>query len=145
MPDPVSQSYGNHTRWDPLFHFFALPVIGLTVIVTIIHFAQRRTFFSGWLVIFSLAMIVVTVKARLFALKAQDRVIRLEERMRLSTLVAEPLRSRINELSEGQLVALRFACDSELPGLAQDALARKLSQSEIKKSIKVWRADYFRV
>jgi len=145
MPDPVPQSYNNHTRWDPLFHFFALPVVGLTVIVTIIHFAQRRSFFSGWLVIFSLAMIVVTVKARLFALKAQDRVIRLEERMRLSTLVAEPLRSRINELSESQLVALRFACDSELPALVQKSLAKKLSQSEIKKSIKVWRADYFRV
>ena len=145
MSDPVPQSYSNHTRWDPLFHFFALPVVALTVVVTIIHFAQRRTFFSGWLVIFSLAIVVLTFKARLFALKAQDRVIRLEERMRLATLMAEPLRSRISELSEGQLVALRFACDSELPGLVQEALAKKLSKSEIKKSIKVWRGDYFRV
>ena len=145
MTDPVPQTYGNHTRWDPSFHFFVLPVVALTVVVTIIHFAQRRNFFSGWLVIFSLAIVVLAFKARLFALKAQDRLIRLEERMRLTSLLAEPLRSRIGELTEGQLVALRFASDDELPGLAQEALEKKLSRAEIKKAIKVWRADYFRV
>ncbi len=145
MADPVPQNYGNHTRWDPLFHFFVLPVVGLTVIVTIVHFIERRNFFSGWLVIFSLAIALLTSKARLYALKAQDRVIRLEERMRLSTLLAEPLRSRIGDLTEAQLIGLRFAADGEIPGLVQDALAKKLSQSEIKKAIKVWRADYFRV
>jgi hypothetical protein len=145
MADSVPQNYANHVRWDPLFHFFALPVVLLTVIVTIVHLVHRPNWFSVWLVIFSVAIVILTVKARLYALKVQDRLIRLEERERLASLLAEPLRSRVGELSEGQLVGLPFACDAEIPGLVQDALAKKLSQSDIKTSIKVWRADYFRV
>jgi hypothetical protein len=91
------------------------------------------------------AVTVVALKARFYALKAQDRIIRLEERERLAGLLAEPLRSRIGELSEGQLVAIRFASDAEVAGLVQEALAKKLSKADIKKSIKNWRADYFRV
>jgi hypothetical protein len=145
MADPVPQNYGNHTRWDPLFHFFALPVIGLTVIVTIVHLVHRPNWFSGWLVIFSLAIVILTFKARLYALKVQDRVIRLEERQRLAGLLAEPLRSRVGELSEAQLVGLRFASDGEIPALVEETLSKKLAQADIKKAIKVWRADYFRV
>jgi hypothetical protein len=145
MAAPVSQNYANHTRWDPLYHFFAVPVVLLTVIVTIVHFVQRPNWFSGWLVIFSVAIVVLTLKARFYALRVQDRLIRLEEKERLANLLAEPLRSRVGELREGQLVGLRFACDAEIPGLVQDALAKNLSQSDIKKSIKIWRADYFRV
>jgi hypothetical protein len=145
MADSVQQNYANHVRWDPLFHFFALPVVLLTVIVTIVHLVHRPNWFSGWLVIFLVAIVILTVKARFYALRVQDRLIRLEERERLASLLAEPLRSRVDELSEGQLVGLRFACDAEIPGLVQDALAKKLSQSDIKKSIKVWRPDYFRV
>ncbi|MGC2193894.1 MAG: DUF6526 family protein [Terriglobales bacterium] len=145
MANSVAQNYANHTRWDPLYHFFALPVILLTVIATIVHLVHRPNWFSAWLVLFSIAIVVVTVKARFYALKAQDRVIRLEERARLLGLLAEPLRSRVGELSEGQLVGLRFASDGEIPGLVQETLAKKLSQADIKKAIKVWRADYFRV
>jgi hypothetical protein len=83
--------------------------------------------------------------ARLYARRVQDRLIRLEERERLASLLAEPLRSRVGELSEGQLVGFRFARDAEIPGLVQDTLAKRLSQSDVKKSIKVWRADSFRV
>jgi hypothetical protein len=81
----------------------------------------------------------------LYALKAQDRVIRLEERERLVGLLADPVRSRVGDLTEAQLIGLRFACDTEIPVLVDAALAKKLSQSDIKKSIKVWRGDYFRV
>ena len=145
MADPVPQSYGNHTRWDPAYHFFVLPVVLLTVVVTTIHFAHRLNFFSGWLVIFSIAIVILAAKARFYALKAQNRIIRMEERQRLAGLLAEPLRSRIGELTEAQLVGLRFASDGEVSGLVQDALTRTLSQTEIKKAIKVWRADYYRV
>jgi len=145
MANPVPQNYANHTRWDPPFHFFALPVILLTVIAAIVHCVQRPTWFSGWLVLVSTAILIVTVKARLYALKAQDRIIRLEERERIVSLLADPLRSRVGELTEGQLIGLRFACDAEIPVLVEASLAKKLSQNDIKKSIKVWRADDFRV
>jgi hypothetical protein len=145
MATPVPQTYANHTRWDPPFHFFALPVILLTVIAAIVHCVQRPSWFSGWLILFSIAIVISTAKARLYALKAQDRIIRLEERERLANLLADPFRARAGELTEGQLIGLRFACDAEIPSLVAQCLAKKLSQAEIKKSIKVWRADYFRV
>jgi hypothetical protein len=75
----------------------------------------------------------------------QDRVIRLEEQLRLVSLLPEPLRSRVPELTPGQLVGLRFASDAELPGLAERALSEKLSKEDIKKAIQNWRPDYLRV
>ena len=145
MAEKVPQKLANHARFDPLFHFFALPVVFLTVIVAIVHFVQRRNFFSAWLVVFVMAMVIVTLRARMNALKVQDRLIRLEERERIAGLVSEPLRPRIAELTEGQLIGLRFASDAEIPGLVQQALDKKLSRSDIKKAIKNWRPDYFRV
>src|SRR5215468_3713154 len=145
MANPVPQTYGNHTRWDPPYHFFALPVILLTVIAAIIHCMQRPSWFSAWLVLFSLAIVVLAIKARFYALKAQDRLIRLEERERLFALLHDPLRDRVSELTESQLIGLRFACDAEIPALVQESITKNLSQGDIKKTIKVWRADYFRV
>lgn len=127
------------------FHFFALPVALLTVMVTVVHCLHRRNWFSEWLVIFSIAVVVLTFKARLYAIKVQDRAIRLEERERLARLLSDPLRSRIGELSPSQLIGLRFASDGEIPVLVEETLARKLSKADIKKSIKVWRPDDFRV
>jgi hypothetical protein len=145
MADHVPQTYGSHTRFDPWYHFFALPVVLLSVIVTLVHCLNRRNWFSIWLVIFSIAIAVVTLKTRLYATKLQDRIIRMEERQRLYGLLPEPLRARIGELSETQLVGLRFASDGELPGLVEETLTKKLSTAQIKKSIKLWRPDYFRV
>jgi hypothetical protein len=100
---------------------------------------------SAWLVVFMVAAIAAIFKIRLYALRVQDRVIRLEERLRFATLLDPALRPRIAEFTESQLVALRFASDAELPVLAARALNEKLSNSEIKKSIQHWRPDYWRV
>ena len=97
------------------------------------------------MVLFVVAVAILAVKARFYALKSQDRVVRLEERERLAGLLPEPLRGRIGELSEGQLVVLRFASDAEVSGLVQETMAKKLSKAHIKRAIKNWRADYFRV
>lgn len=146
------QTFANHTRFDPLFHFFLLPIFGLGVILSLIHFFYhlresdlRGNFHSFLIVVLAIAWLVLVFKTRLYALKVQDRVIRLEERLRLMQLLQEPLRSRIPDLSEGQLVALRFASDAEVPALVERALKEKLSRGDIKKSIKAWRRDYWRV
>ena len=143
---PETQSYNHHTRWDPLFHFFLLPVAVIGLVSAIVHFCLRpHPLHSVLLILFALAALVAIFKIRLYSLKVQDRVIRLEERLRLAALLPEALRARILELSEQQLIALRFASDAELAGLAERAMNGKLSPSDIKKSIKDWRPDYWRV
>ena len=139
------QNYSNHTRFDPPFHFFVLPVFAISLIITVVHLFRRPGLHSAWLVVFVLAAIVAIFKIRLNALRVQDRLIRLEERMRLERLLDASLRPRIGEFSESQLIGLRFASDAELPALAAKALAEKLSRDEIKKAIQQWRPDYFRV
>ncbi|MGA9527504.1 MAG: DUF6526 family protein [Terriglobales bacterium] len=144
------QSYSNHVRRDPWFHFFVLPVFVLALLAAITHIFlafhhHHHRFHAILLTILALAALVAILKIRMYTLKVQDRVIRLEERLRLATLLPESLRNRIPELSERQLIALRFASDGELAGLAQQALDEKLSPDEIKKSIKNWRADNWRV
>ena len=146
------QTFANHTRFDPLFHFFLIPIFGMGVIMSLIHFFYhlresdlRGNFHSFLIVVLAIALLVLVFKTRLYALKVQDRVIRLEERLRLMHLLQEPLRSRIPELTEGQLIGLRFASDAEVPALVERALKETLSRSDIKKSIKMWRPDYWRV
>lgn len=152
MAEKTPQTFANHTRFDPLFHFFLLPVFGLGLIFAPIHFFAhfghsdfRDNFHAFLLIVLALALLGMLFKTRLYALKVQDRVIRLEERLRLTQLLPEPLRSRIPELTEGQLIGLRFASDAEVPKLAERALNEKLSGKDIKAAIKTWRPDYWRV
>jgi hypothetical protein len=145
MAEKVPQTLANHAKFDPLFHFIVLPVFVFSAIGGTIHFLWRPSFHTGSFFVISVAAVIAVFKIRLYALKVQDRVIRLEERLRLSVLCPEPFRSRIPELSEGQLIALRFASDAEVPALAQRALVEKLSRADIKKAIQTWRPDYWRV
>jgi uncharacterized membrane protein YdbT with pleckstrin-like domain len=145
MPDETPQNFSNHTRRDPLFHFFILPVFAITLIATIVHLVRRPGLHSAWLVVVVIAAIAAILEIRLYALKVQDRVIRLEERLRLASLLDASLRPRIPEFTEAQLIALRFASDAELPALAARALNEKLAAQEIKKAIQHWRPDYWRV
>jgi hypothetical protein len=145
MAQNVPQNLANHARLDPPFHFFVLPVLAITVIVTLVHLVRRPGLHSAWLVVLCVALLFLAFKARIYALKVQDRVIRLEERLRLATLLPESLRLRIGELSESQLIALRFASDEEIPALVEATLTKQLAAADIKKAVKNWRADYFRV
>ena len=152
MAESKPQTFANHTRFDPAFHFFIVPVFLLGLILSLIHFFYhlresdlRDNIHSFLLVLLAFALLTLVFKVRLYALKVQDRVIRLEERLRLTQLLPEPLRARIPELTEDQLIGLRFASDAELPQLTTRALNEKLSRKDIKKSIKNWRPDYWRV
>ncbi|MGH9676046.1 MAG: DUF6526 family protein, partial [Candidatus Acidiferrum sp.] len=106
MAEKVPQTLANHARWDPPFHFFALPVLALLLLAGIAHliFLPHRHI-AAVVALLLAALAVVAAKARFYALKVQDRVIRLEERLRLATLLPEPLRARIPELTEDQLIA----------------------------------------
>jgi len=146
------QSYAHHTRWDPIFHFFLIPVFVVGVIMSLIHFFAhlkesdlRDDIHSFLIILFFVALLLLVFKVRLYSLKVQDRVIRLEERLRLTQLCPERLRSRIPEITENQLCGLRFASDAELPQLAERALNEKLTRKQIKQAIQSWRADNFRV
>ncbi|MGA8313798.1 MAG: DUF6526 family protein [Terriglobales bacterium] len=145
MAEKVPQNFSNHARFDPAFHFFILPVFAISLIITIVHLVRHPGLHSAWLVVFMLAATTAATKIRLYALKVQDRVIRLEERQRLALLLNEPLRARIGEFTESQLIGLRFASDAELPALAAKTLAENLSRTDIKKAVGQWRPDYWRV
>ena len=152
MSQNAPQTYANHTRFDPLFHFFLIPVFALGLVLSLVHFFYhfresdfRDNFHSFLLIVLAVALLTLVLKVRLYSLKVQDRIIRLEERLRLTQLLSEPLRSRIPELTEGQLVGLRFASDAEVPKLVERALNEKLKRKEIKKAIQNWRPDYWRV
>jgi hypothetical protein len=142
---PSEQNFKNHSRLDPLYHFFVLPVFLITVIAAAVHAMHTHAAWDHWVIVVAAAGLALALKVRTYALKVQDRVIRLEERIRLSSLAGERLRPRIGELTESQLIALRFASDAEVPALAEKALLEKLSAKQIKQSIRSWRPDYWRV
>jgi len=145
MAEQKSQSLKNHARFDPPFHFFLLPVLFGNFIVCIVHNYHEPRHFNQWLILMSIALIVLAFKARSYALRVQDRVIRLEERLRLATLLPPSLSARIPELTEGQLIGLRFASDAEVPGLVEKTLQSNLTRKDIKKAVQNWRPDFWRV
>lgn len=145
MSERKPQSYTNYKRRHAPFHFFVIPVFITNAILAIVYAIRHPSLASAWMVILSLALLMLGFLVRINPLKAQDRVIRLEERLRLAALLSESLRSRISELTEHQLVALRFASDAEIPQLVEETLNANLTPKDIKKKIQNWRPDYFRV
>jgi hypothetical protein len=140
------QTYANHTRWHPPYHFFLVPVILINVIWSIVHFVREPGWETGWWVVVSIALVVLTALVRVNPLKAQDRIIRLEEQLRYQQLLPADLARQATALTTGQLVALRFAPDDELTGLVREVLQGRLSKpAEIKRAIKSWRGDTLRV
>jgi hypothetical protein len=145
MANSTTQSFANHTRLDPAFHFFLLPLGIVAIILSVIHIIHHPSMASTLLVVLAIGFFMIAGKSRGYSLKVQDRIIRLEERLRLAMLMPDAARSRIGELTESQLIALRFASDAELPGLAMRALNEGLTKKQIKSSIQSWRGDHFRV
>ncbi|MGA9959871.1 MAG: DUF6526 family protein [Acidobacteriaceae bacterium] len=145
MSETKPQTYANHARFDPLFHFFLAPIALLLVIASIVHLVRHPHLLGLVHVVLAVALLILLFKVRTYSLRVQDRVIRLEERLRLAALLPEPLRSRINELDVRQLVALRFASDDEIPALVERTLNEKLAPKQIKQAIQNWRPDNFRV
>jgi hypothetical protein len=142
---PTEQNMANHTRFDPAFHGF-LVFGALAILIACIVQEVRYPDWWGIARIFgAIWLIVLMFRVRIYALKVQDRVIRLEERLRLQQILADPLRARIGELNEGQLIALRFASDGEVTGLVEKTLTGNLDKKAIKQSIRQWRPDHWRV
>lgn len=145
MSEKRPQTLANHAKFDPLFHFFIAPVLLGCFIASIVFLFHGITALRIWLAVFSLAAFLLSFKTRVYSLKVQDRVIRLEERLRLLALLPEPLKAKIHDLSEQQLIALRFAADDEIPSLVEKILRENLDPKAIKKAIDSWRPDYWRV
>ena len=139
------QSYKSHTRWLPAFHFFAVPVLLLNTLNAIRYLYVDPSRHTAFNVLVAAAILTTCFLTRIQALTAQDRLIRLEMRLRLAGVLPPDLNARFNELTRSQLVALRFASDAELPELCRTALNDKTSQRDIKKMIKRWEADHIRV
>jgi hypothetical protein len=139
------QTFKNHAKYVPAFHFFVVPVLAANATLAIkqaISLPRTGTLIAAAT---ALALLVLAFLARLFALKVQDRVIRLEMRLRLRELLPAAMQPRISEFTAGQLVALRFASDSELSALAEAVLRDRITDKKtIKSMIKVWNADHHR-
>jgi hypothetical protein len=145
MSKETPQDFKHHGRFDPPFHFFLLPILLANLIVSIVHLVRHPHFWAGWLVVLSVAAILAVLKARAYPIKVQDRVIRLEERLRLQALAPADWHTQIYRLSEDQLIGLRFAADDEVVELAKQALEHNLNRKQIKERIRIWRADEWRV
>jgi hypothetical protein len=143
--DLKPQNLANHTRRDPAFHFIVVPVMAANFIIAIVWAGQRPNFHHIWFAVFSFAVLLLTLIVRMYPAKVQDRVIRLEERLRLQALAPVEWHAQIYQLSEDQLVGLRFAADEEVVALAKQALEESLNRKQIKERIKSWRSDDWRI
>jgi len=140
------QSFTNHTRWHPPFHFFVLPVLLINLIWSIVVFVKTPGWSSGWWVVVSLALAMLALFVRTYAIRLQDRLIQLEEKVRYQRILPPAILQQTSALALGQVIALRFASDDELEELVDAVLAGRLTKTkDIKQAVKNWRADTFRV
>jgi hypothetical protein len=141
----AEQSFKSHRRYIPIYHFVALPILILNVVAQVLYFLKYHTPYKLFMIVVALALAVIPFSLRTMIARVQDRVIRLEERLRLSNLLPAEMHARINDLTPGQLVGLRFAPDDEVVGLAQRCMTGELTKGEqIKKEVKNWRPDNLR-
>ncbi len=145
MASSVPQNYANHRRWLVPWHFIAFPILAINVIIAAVDLVKSPGSSTTWQLLVAIALVLTLLTARTMAICDQDRIIRLEERLRLGRLM--PGRDGdIAKLSVDQLIGLRFASDAEAPGLVERALSGELSgREDIKKQIKDWRGDTKRV
>ena len=140
-----TQSYANHRRFFVLYHYIALPIVVFNVVQTAIVAARAPNRTTIWAFVFAVGIAAGILAGRTMVLIVQNRVIRLEQRLRLVSLLPDHLRGRIVELNLSQLIGLRFASDAELASLVERCLAGELKNSEdVKKAITNWQADFLR-
>ena len=142
------QSLKNHGRFDPPYHFVLSFILLANIVFAIFHLVHHRSdspISSAWILVLSIALVIPLAKLRSYPLKVQDRVIRLEERLRLQALAPSDWHAQIYRLTEDQLIGLRFAADGEVVELAKLALAENLTRKQIKERIKNWRPGNWRV
>ena len=143
---PETLNYKTHRAYDPLYHFFVLPVIGINVLVSAYFLYRRPALINVWAVVFGFALVALAWRVRFFPLLLQDRIIRLEETLRLERVLPADLRTGISRLSTGDLIALRFCTDEELPEHVRAIYAGEYKGREaIKSRIKSWRPDMHRI
>jgi hypothetical protein len=146
MSKSEPQNLKNHGRLDPPFHFFLFFILVANLVVSIVHVVHHlQNFYAWWLIVLSLAVFILFFKMRQYPVRVQDRVIRLEERLRLQALAPSEWHTQIYRLTEDQLIGLRFAADDEVVELAKQALEHNLNRKQIKERIKDWRPDNWRV
>lgn len=140
-----AQSFENHARWNPLYHFVASPITGLYFVHTAWHAARNPSAAHLLEAVYAFGVFAAVVASRLMALTVQNRVIRLEMRLRLREVLPAALHPRIAELRTKDLIALRFAGDAELPGLVERTLKGEFgSPREIKRAVRDWQPDFLR-
>ena len=141
----AEQSFQSHAKWVPPFHFFVLPVLLINIGFQIYWCVKAFSVSSVVSLLMAVALFIGMVMARVMAMRVQDRVIRIEERIRFERLLPADLHARIGEFTMDQLVALRFASNAELPELARKVLEEKIvDRKAIKQLIKTWRPDFAR-
>jgi hypothetical protein len=144
MPEPLS--YKTHRAYDPLYHFFVVPVLGINVLLTAYFLFRRPVLLNAWALLFAIALVVLVWRVRSFPLRIQDRLIRLEESLRLQRVLPEELRGRTDELSTRELIALRFCPDEDLAEHVRAIYAGEYRGGEnVKSRIKTWRPDPHRI
>ncbi|HTO76171.1 MAG TPA: DUF6526 family protein [Thermoanaerobaculia bacterium] len=140
------QNYANHRRFVPLYHFVLFAVFVVNLLWAVVRAVRGFSFDTAWNVVLALAFLGLFFYMRIFALTAQDRIIRLEMRLRLKEILPSELRGRILELTPDQLIGLRFASDAEMPDLVREVLTNGIQEREvIKRKIRDWQGDYLRV
>src|ERR1700730_5575465 len=141
-----TQTFATHRRWIPAWHFFALPVLVINVVVLAMQFWRDPRLVNGWAVVVAIALATGIFISRSMPLRAQDRIIRLEERIRLERVLPGDIRGRIGNLTAEQFIGLRFAPDDEVSELTKRALTGELkTRADIKRAIRNWRPDHMRV
>jgi hypothetical protein len=141
----MAQNFQNHAKYVPLFHFFVLPVLLFNFVWAIVRAVRAPSGGSVEALVVALALVLLALYARMFALAVQDRLIRLEMQLRMQAALPADLRPRIPEFSLNQLVALRFASDAEVPALAGKVLSQNIhDRKAIKEMIQNWRSDDLR-
>jgi hypothetical protein len=141
-----TQNYSNHVRWHPIYHFVLFPILLIHFIWRVLRLYQEPNLDHAEQLMLSIGLLLMMLLVRVNPLKAQDRLIRLEEQLRYQRVLPADLAAKAGSLPVRFIVALRFASDDELPELVRQTIDGKFAKpAEIKKAVRNWRSDYFRV